>query len=54
MFLKVHKSFVVNLGKIKSISGNEINIGGIRDIPISQNLYESVLKEIVKDKMIKR
>ncbi len=53
MFLKVHKSFVVNLGKIRSINGNEINIG-IRDIPISQNLYESVLKEIVKDKMIKR
>jgi DNA-binding LytR/AlgR family response regulator len=53
MFLKVHKSFVVNLGKIKSINGNEINIG-IREIPISQNLYESVLKEIIKDKMIKR
>ena len=52
-FLKVHKSYIVNLGKIRSINGNEINIG-IRDIPISQNLYESVLKEIVKDKMIKR
>ena len=52
-FLKVHKSYIVNLGKIKSIAGNEINIG-IKEIPISQNLYESVLKEIVKDKMMKR
>ena len=52
-FLKVHKSYIVNLGKIKTIEGNEINTGSIR-IPISQNLYESVLKEIVKDKMIKR
>ena len=52
-FLKVHKSYIVNLRKIKSIAGNEINIG-IKEIPISQNLYESVLKEIVKDKMMKR
>ena len=52
-FLKVHKSYIVNLSKIKAIDGTEINIGAIR-IPISQNLYESVMKEIIKDKMIKR
>jgi DNA-binding LytR/AlgR family response regulator len=52
-FLKVHKSYIINLGRIKTIDGNEISIGTIR-IPISQNLYESVIKDIIKDKMIKR
>lgn len=52
-FIKVHKSFIVNRGKIKSIEGNMINIG-IEKITISQNLREKVINEILKDKMIKR
>ncbi len=52
-FLKVHKSYVVNKEKIKSIDGNIIRIGA-SELPVSQALYESVLKEIIKDKMIKR
>ncbi len=53
IFIKVHKSFIVNLGKIKSIEGNILNIGNAK-IAISQNLREKVINEIVKDKMIKR
>lgn len=52
-FLKVHKSYIINLRKIKSITGNQLDLGTVK-ISISQNLYETVLKEIVKDKMIKR
>lgn len=52
-FIKVHKSFIVNIGKIKSIEGNILNIGDAK-IGISQNLREKVISEIVKDKMIKR
>ncbi len=52
-FLKVHKSYIINLGKIKSIDKTEISIGNF-SVPISQNLYETVLKDILKDKMIKR
>lgn len=52
-FIKVHKSFIVNRSKIKSIEGNMINMG-VEKITISQNLREKVLKEILKDKMIKR
>ncbi len=52
-FIKVHKSFIVNRGRIKSIEGNMINIGNER-ITISQNLREKVLNEILKDRMIKR
>lgn len=53
IFIKVHKSFIVNLSKIKSIEGNTLNIGNAK-ITISQNLREKVLNEIIKDKMIKR
>jgi len=53
IFIKVHKSFIVNANKIKSIEGNILNIGNEK-ITISQNLREKVINKIVKDKMIKR
>jgi DNA-binding LytR/AlgR family response regulator len=53
IFIKVHKSFIVNITKIKSIEGNILNIGNEK-ITISQNLREKVISEIVKDKMIRR
>jgi len=53
LFVKVHKSFIVNRNKIKSIEGNMLSIGNDK-ITISQNLREKVLNEILKDKMIKR
>ncbi len=52
-FIKVHKSFIVNRTKIKSIDGNQINLGS-QKITISQNLREKVLSEILGDKMIRR
>jgi len=53
IFIKVHKSFIVNMNKVKSIEGNIIDIGNAK-ITISQNLREKVIGEIVKDRMIKR
>ena len=53
IFLKIHKSTIININKIKSIEGNEINMGKAK-VTISQNLHENVMKEILKDKMIKR
>ena len=53
IFIKVHKSFIVNLHTIKSIEGNTLDMG-IKKITISQNLREKVMSEILKDKMIKR
>jgi DNA-binding LytR/AlgR family response regulator len=52
-FIKVHKSFIVNISKIKSIEGNVLNVGNEK-ITVSQNLREKVMNEIIKDKMIKR
>jgi DNA-binding LytR/AlgR family response regulator len=53
IFIKVHKSFIVNINKIKSIEGNILDIGNEK-ITISQNLREKVINKIVKDRMIKR
>jgi hypothetical protein len=53
MFLKIHKSTIINTSKIKSIEGNVIDMGKAQVI-ISQNLHDNVLKEILKDKMLKR
>jgi DNA-binding LytR/AlgR family response regulator len=53
VFLKVHKSAIINVGKIKGIEGNVIHMG-ITSVAVSQNLYPSVLKSILKDRMIKR
>jgi DNA-binding LytR/AlgR family response regulator len=53
VFLKIHKSTIVNINKIKSIEGNEINTGKAK-VTISQNLHETVMKEILKGKMMKR
>ncbi len=52
-FLKVHKSYIVNTSKIKSIEGNEITLGNAKVI-ISQSLHDTVIKEILKDKMLRR
>jgi DNA-binding LytR/AlgR family response regulator len=53
IFLKVHKSFIVNINKIKSIGGNILDIGN-KKITISQGLRQKVLNEVVKDNMIRR
>jgi DNA-binding LytR/AlgR family response regulator len=53
MFLKIHKSTIINTSKIKSIEGNEIDMGKAK-VVISQNLHDNVMKEILKDKMLKR
>jgi DNA-binding LytR/AlgR family response regulator len=53
IFIKVHKSFIVNLNKVNSIEGNILDIAGTK-ITISQNLREKVLDEILRGKMIKR
>jgi DNA-binding LytR/AlgR family response regulator len=53
IFIKVHKSFIVNLNKVKSIEGNILDMGNEK-IPISQNLREKVIAKILKDKMVKR
>jgi DNA-binding LytR/AlgR family response regulator len=52
-FIKVHKSYLINVEKIDSIAGNEIFIGAHR-IPLSRNLKEEVMEKLLKGKFLKR
>jgi DNA-binding LytR/AlgR family response regulator len=42
IFIKSHRSFVINLQKIQSISNHEANLGSYK-IPISRRMYDKVL-----------
>jgi len=53
MFIKVHKSYIINGSKVKTIEGNEVNLGTAK-VVISQNFYDKAIKEILRDRMIKR
>lgn len=52
-FLKIHKSTIINIDKVKTIEGNEVNLGRVKAV-ISQSLQESVIREIIRDRMLKR
>src|SRR5688500_14369714 len=49
-FIRVHKSFIVNITKIDCIEKHEISIQSTR-IPISRNFREHVIDKIVNDKL---
>jgi len=53
LFIKVHKSFIVNRTKVSRIEGNVLDVGDAK-ITISQNLREKVLHEILNGRIIKR
>jgi len=53
LFLKIHKSTIINVDKIKSIDGNEVDLGKCK-VVISQSLQDAVIKEILRDRMLKR
>jgi DNA-binding LytR/AlgR family response regulator len=52
-FLKVHKSFLISIPHIKAIEGNEIIVENAR-IPISRNLRDTVIQQIVGHRLFKR
>jgi DNA-binding LytR/AlgR family response regulator len=53
LFLKVHKSYIVQIEKIESIEGNELQVAQFK-IPISRNNKEDVLQKLVAGKFLKR
>lgn len=50
LFIRVHKSYIVAIGKIESIDGNEISIQNHR-IPISRNYRQPVIDEVVNKRL---
>jgi DNA-binding LytR/AlgR family response regulator len=51
-FLRIHKSYIVAIGKIRSLIGNEVAIGQTR-IPVSRN-YKDGLMKIIDRKLIRK
>src|SRR5689334_3936387 len=52
-FLKVHKSFIVTLEKIKALDGHDILIGNAR-VPISRSIKDEVTAKIMGNHLFKR
>lgn len=52
-FIKVHKSYIVSVPHIQTIEGNEILMDNER-IPISRNLRDEVIQQIVGNRLFKR
>ena len=52
-FMKVHKSFIVNLDKITALDGNDLFINKAQ-IPVSRNLKDDVMKRVMGDNLFKR
>jgi len=53
LFLKVHKSYIVQLAKVDAVDGNELHVGEFR-VPISRNNKEEVMQKLVANKFLKR
>jgi DNA-binding LytR/AlgR family response regulator len=51
-FLRIHKSYIVAIGKIRSLSGNEVTVDQTR-IPVSKN-YKDELMKIIDGKLIRK
>lgn len=52
-FMQVHKSYIVNMGKINHIEGHTLDLGDTR-ITIGASFADEVMERILKDKFIKR
>ena len=50
-FIRIHKSFIVSIGKIERIDGNEIFMQTHR-IPISRNYREQVIEQVVNRRLM--
>lgn len=52
-FMKIHKSYIVNIDKIKSIEGSMLDLGEVK-ITVGQSFYEAVMDRLLKGKLFKR
>jgi DNA-binding LytR/AlgR family response regulator len=52
-FVQVHKSYIVNINKIKTIEGNTLHVGSAK-ITIGQSFHETAMGRILKDRFLKR
>ena len=51
-FLRIHKSYIVAIAKIRSLNGNEVTVGQTR-VPVSKNHKDELMK-IIDGKLIRK
>lgn len=54
IFMRVHRSYIVNISKIKAVVGNSLELtenGKTKDIPIGKNYKEELVKIIESNKL---
>lgn len=52
-FIRTHKSYIVSASKVESIEGNDITIG-THHIPISRTERETVLQQLIQNRLLRR
>lgn len=52
-FIKTHKSYIVAAAKVQSIEGNDITIG-LHHVPISRTERETVLQQLIQNRLLRR
>lgn len=52
-FIRTHKSYLVAANKVESIEGNDITIG-THHIPISRTERETVLQQLIQNRLLRR
>ncbi len=53
-FMKIHKSYLIALNKVKAIEGNEVVLLNGHHIPISRTLKDEVMNRILGNNLLKR
>lgn len=53
-FMKIHKSYLIALNKVKAIEGNEVVLHNNHHIPISRALKDEVMNRILGNNLLKR
>jgi DNA-binding LytR/AlgR family response regulator len=53
-FMKIHKSYLIALNKVKAIEGNEVVLQNNHHIPISRALKDEVMNRILGNNLLKR
>jgi DNA-binding LytR/AlgR family response regulator len=53
-FMKIHKSYLIALNKVKAIEGNEVVLQNNHHIPISRALKDEVMNRILGNNLLRR
>jgi DNA-binding LytR/AlgR family response regulator len=51
-FIRVHRSFIISIGKVKSVTGSSVEVNG-KSLPIGKLYRDQFMKVVEKDSIIR-